>query len=232
MIRKIAVRCLLFCFLCLWCVGCNNGSLFSQIPDSATLLSPSDNTACLQSKISIRDTTALVTFKWSPAINANEYQVEITNLSTKKKINYNTLGTSFSIELPTDNSYSWDVVSINTNGSVTSPVWSFYLTGNISNNYAPFPATLKSPLSGSVLSSGGLSSVNVSFQWTCNDIDGDISSYDLYCDNKDASTKISSLKINNTTQTLARGKTYYWKIVAIDKLGNTSTSTVGIFRID
>jgi hypothetical protein len=200
-------------------------------PDVATLSSPSNSAACL-SGISASDTTASVTFTWSTSNNADSYQIIIQNLTKRNSVSYTTNSTSYNALLTTNTAYSWYVIATNQTGKSTSDTWKFYLTGTPASNYAPFPADLTAPASGATISSNSAASVQVTFQWAGSDPDNDLASYTFYLDNTNASTKVVDSQTTNTIkQTLTSGNTYYWKVVTIDKVGNTSTSVINSFII-
>ena len=64
-----------------------------------------------------------------------------------------------------------------------SDLWKFYLAGDGVVNYAPFPADLKAPASGSTVT---LSEGKATFTWDGSDPDsGDTLSYTVYVDTVD-----------------------------------------------
>ena len=69
--------------------------------------------------------------------------------------------------------YSWNITSKSTASttSTASDTWKFYLSGPGIVNYAPFPADLKTPASGSTVSRDGEG--KVTFTWDGSDPDGD-----------------------------------------------------------
>ncbi|WP_431216955.1 hypothetical protein ACQ86N_21825 [Puia sp. P3] len=117
--------------------------------------------------------------------------------------------------------------------SATSPsaVWKFYVAGNASSSYAPFPATIIAPASNAVVPSSGMDSVSVSFQWTATDVDDDIAFYTICLDDKNATTKVKTLPESTMTFTLLPFKTYYWRVITTDRAGNTSDSGIYSFSI-
>ncbi|MDD4970607.1 MAG: hypothetical protein PHT07_14370 [Paludibacter sp.] len=201
-------------------------------PGSITLITPLNNATCIQG-ISASNTTSLVKFTWSDATNVESYQIVIKNLTLQSSINYTTIYTSYTATLNTNTSYSWYVVAKNSSGNSTSDTWKLYLTGTPTSDYAPFPAGLTAPASGSTINSNSAATVEVTFQWIGNDPDNDIASYTLYLDNTNASTQVvASLTATSVTQNIARGKTYFWKVVTANKVGNISTSAVSTFSIN
>lgn len=211
--------------------GCSGGKDAPvPVPGTTTLSSPANNTACLKS--SSTSSSASVTFLWKAASNADNYQLEIKNLNTQVTVSSATSGLSYTINIDVNTPYSWDVVAVNATGKTTSDVWKFYLSGMASSNYAPFSASLTVPASGAIVSTNGVTMVQVTFQWTGSDPDDDIASYSLYLDDTNASTQVIASQTETTAvQTLASGKTYYWKVVTTDKAGNSSISAVSSFQI-
>ncbi len=201
-------------------------------PGITTLSSPVNNIVCLKGT-SVTATSSSVIFSWGAASDAESYQLVIKNLTTQTSSAYITTKTGDTISLAINTPYSWSVSAINSTGKTTSDSWKFYLSGTSTNSYAPFSADLTAPTSGQVINSGGAASVSVTFQWVGSDPDNDIASYALYLDNTNGATQVvASQTAATATQTLASGKTYYWKVVTKDKLGNTSVSTVNSFRIN
>jgi hypothetical protein len=124
------------------------------------------------------------------------------------------------------------VTSVNSKGKTGSATRKFYLAGAAASSYAPFPAELTTPASGAKIDADGAASIQVSFAWQGSDVDNDIASYALYLDNENASTQVIASQTDTTaTQTLTSGKTYYWKVVTTDKVGNKSNSAISGFQI-
>lgn len=207
------------------------GDKISPVPGAVALLTPSETVGCLKSS-STTSTTYAVNFTWSAAADAESYQLDITDLGKQTTTTYKTKNSSYRATLAVNAGYSWKVTAINSTGQTESSVRRFYLAGSASSSYAPYPADLTYPLNGAVLAASGASQVQVAFQWTAGDPDNDIDTYTLYLDDKDGSTVlVTALTTVSSTQTLASGKTYYWKIATKDKSGNISTSAVSSFQI-
>ncbi len=220
----------IFTLMLTGCGGGGNDDPVKPAPGVLTLSSPADNTACLKSSSS--GLTASVVLSWSIASNADSYQIEIKNLNTQTTTTYSTNSLSYTASLAVNTPYSWNVVAVNTIGKATSPVWKFYLSGTAASNYAPFPADLTTPALDAIVNANGASAVQVTFQWTGSDPDNDIASYTFYLDNINASTvAVASQTASVLTQNLSSNKTYYWKVLTTDKVGNTSTSAVSSFQV-
>ena len=103
--------------------------------------------------------------------STNTYDVRITNLNTSTATNKNGVAsTSTTATLDKGVPYSWKVTSKNTSSTTTtgSDTWKFYLAGDGVVNYAPFPADLKTPASGSTVT---LSDGKATFTWEGTDPD-------------------------------------------------------------
>mgnify|MGYP002407840130 CR=1 FL=1 len=237
-IRYIAISCLII-LLALSCGGETPSPNppdppkppVKPAPDATVLSAPANNSACLKGSTE-SETTAILSFSWNKAANADSYVLEIKNLQTDQKTSYTTTALTYSATLPIGTHYSWSVTAINSIGKTAGSVWKFYLSGVAASNYAPFPAELTAPTYGAIINAKGASTAKITLQWNGSDIDNDIASYTVYLDNTNASTQIVASQTQNTSeQTLQSDKTYYWKVVTIDKAGNKSTSAVSAFQI-
>jgi hypothetical protein len=98
-------------------------------------------------------------------------------------------------------------------------------------NYAPFPAELKTPASGSTVT---LSDGKATFTWEGTDPDsGDTLSYTVYVDKVDGKQTPTSALSNLSAQTadveLEADTTYYWRVKTSDGT-NASYSIVYSFK--
>ena len=202
-----------------------------KAPDATLLSAPANNSACLKGSSESGNVSTLA-FSWSKAANADSYILEIKNLVTQQSTTHTTTALTYSVALTVGTPYSWSVTSVNPVGKTAGAAWKFYLSGVAASNYAPFPAELTAPASGAAINANGAATVKVTLQWTGSDVDNDIASYAVFLDNKDASTQLIASQTEATSeQTLQSGKTYYWKVVTTDKVGNKSTSVVVSFQI-
>jgi hypothetical protein len=228
--RKIA---LLFGGLLLIIYRCAPEDPIPVDPGVALLISPVNNETCLDGT-SLNDTQSNVSFSWSAASDTRSYEIIISNLLTQSSQTYTSVTNQTSVALSKEEPYSWYVKSIGEEGSTPSESeqWKFYLAGDATINYAPFPSELIAPRSG----------VNITpdidklviFSWNAADVDGDLERFEVYLDQTDASTLNSTLdyQSNETSIELEveNDATYYWKIIAIDANGNQSSSGVYSFR--
>jgi hypothetical protein len=202
-------------------------------PGVATLISPINNETCLDG-VSINDTQSNVDFSWSAATDALSYEIIILNLLTQSSQTFTASSNQTTIALNKAEPYSWSVKSIGEDGSVPSESdqWKFYLAGDATINYAPFPSELISPRSGANV----VPDINnlVIFSWNTTDVDDDIEIFELYLDQIDGSKLFTTLdyQSNKTSIELEveNNVTYYWKVIAIDANGNQSSSGVYAFR--
>ena len=202
-------------------------------PGTATLIAPANNETCLDGT-SLNDTQSNVPFSWTSAQDALSYEVVVTNLLTQSSQTYTAATNQTTIALTKAEPYSWKVKSIGEAGSTPaeSELWKFYLAGDAVVNYAPFPTELISPRSGANITPD----VNnlVTLNWKGSDVDGDLTRYEVYLDQSNASTLISTLdfEANDTSLEVEveNNTTYYWKIIALDANGNQSNSGVYAFR--
>ena len=172
-------------------------------------------------------------FQWNTATNAISYEINLTNLTTAVEQNFTTTSNALAVTLESTEPYGWKVTAIGENGSnpAESENWRFYLPGPAEINYAPFPPELTSPNSGSTVTP-----VNdlVVLQWNCSDADNDLSSYEVYIDQENATTLLQTIEHESTTTALDvavdRNVVYYWKVIATDAEGNKSDSGVYSFR--
>ena len=220
-------------FLLLWACTQEEAAEESNdiFPGLFNLVYPENGSACLDG-IKINKTQSKVTFIWNSSKNANQYEVEIINLNDNYTQTFQSNERTIMVTLKHGEPYAWSVTSfVNSSSSITSKEWKFYLAGDGIVNYAPFPPELISPRpSGKVnINSSG----QVLLSWTSSDVDGDLSTYELYLDKNDGTTLLQTFdEVENTVETgvnVDPGLTYFWKIIAKDRNGNSSSSGVYSF---
>lgn len=234
---KIPIHIIIAC--CAFIVACSKGGgsggsgSQADLPEAASLTSPANNTACL-SGTDVDANNASITFTWQAANNADSYDLVVKNLITAQQSVYPVSGTSIDLVLSKTQPYSWYVLSKSskTTDSAKSDTWKFYVAGNATSSYAPFPATIISPAANSVVPSGGDSPFTVVLQWSGSAVNNDIAFYTVYLDTQDASTVVvQSTAASTASVSLAAGKTYHWRVVTTDTAGNSSDSGVYSFSI-
>jgi len=202
-------------------------------PGKVVLISPSNGKTC-QTGRSISDSESNVSFSWNPSSDTNTYEILITNLNSNLSTGQsNIYSTSISSTLEKGTPYSWSVTSKSSKSSVIakSDTWKFYLAGDGKGNYAPFPAELKSPETGSKVK---LKDGKASFSWEGADPDKyDTLSYTVYVDKVDGKQTPASALTNLSAQTadveLDASTTYYWRVKSSDGT-NASYSIVYSFK--
>ena len=192
-------------------------------PTASSLISPANNTECLDGEN--------VEFRWNSSQYTDTYTINIKNLLTQSVISQNTASTNITIQLEKGQPYSWYIVSSSNSSSDTaqSEKWKFYLKGEQTSNYAPFPADLIKPKSEETLSPG-----SIEFEWTGSDEDtGDTLTYDFYFGTSNPpTTKVrSNLSSTKITQTISDVGVYYWKIITKDNSGSNSDSGISKFTV-
>ena len=205
-------------------------------PGSVTLTAPANGKVC-ETGTSTSDTKSNVDFSWQASSNTSTYDLQVTNLNTSAVVNKTGLtSTNSTVELDKGQPYIWKVISKNTSTTQTgtSTSWKFYLAGQGIKNYAPFPADLKAPASGSTVSRS--SDGKVTFTWEGSDPDqGDELKYTLYVDKTDGKQSPANDLTNITEKTvdvaLDAGTLYYWRVKTSDGT-NSSFSMVYSFKTD
>lgn len=197
-------------------------------PSAATLTAPAQNEAC-NTGTTVSATESTVQLLWSAASNAESYEVSIKNLLNNATITQSSASNTLSVNLLINTPYSWYVTSKSSKTSATalSEIWKFYNSGPGILNYAPFPAEIISPTyNQSVNAANG----KITLDWNGNDVDNDISTYDVYL----GTTNNPALLQANLTASIINdvavnaSTTYYWKVVTKDSKGNSSDS--GLFK--
>lgn len=190
-------------------------------PTAATLKTPAQNSECIDGEN--------VEFSWNASENTDSYTIVIKNLLTTSQISQTTTSTSVTIKLELGQPYSWFITSTSSTSTETasSTKWKFYLKGEPTSNYAPFPADLITPKSETSVSSG-----SINFEWKGSDVDeNDSLTFDLYVDSNNPPTnKVKTNLSTSTTNVTLDAGTYYWKIVTRDSKGSNSDSGVAMFK--
>ncbi len=220
-------------FLC----GCGGGSgsnpePSADAPAKAVLITPTQNELCTQGVV-VSSTQSTVTLKWAAAANAESYQVDLKNLETGTLTTQNASTNSLDVQLARNTPYAWSVTSKSTKSSTTaqSDTWRFYNSGPGVTNYAPFPAELTSPaIEGNITAANG----KISLTWNGQDVDNDISTYDVYLGTSTTPTLLKAGLITATLTDVAVNSNiyYYWKVITKDSKGNTSDSGIYRFKVN
>jgi hypothetical protein len=129
-------------------------------------------------------------------------------------------GKSYTFTTTTGGAFFWQVVTTDGNGIVsTSPVWNFFI------NSPPSIPVLDSPENDSV----GFP-VSGALEWSCTDAEGDALTFDVYIDSINTPGIVAADLADPTySPSLVASTKYYWKVVAKDPHGGTSTSILKSF---
>src|SRR5690606_1057240 len=226
--KKVVFTAILL-LLTISCGKDNNMEEIQLVPTKAILVFPENNTECLEGSI-LSDTQSEVTFRWTASQNTEQYDLQLTNLISKSTKSFTTKNTELPITIERGTPYSWQIISISGPKTQESDLWSFYNAGESTEYFIPFPAENVSPAPATVYPS---TQTGVTLEWNGNDLDGDILEYDIYFGDGNPPT-IYQEKYKQTTLPdipLVAGKSFYWKIVTRDSLGNESTSDIFSFEV-
>ena len=215
-------------FVLMGCSGSSGGGETPEppppppAPTVAVLKTPAQNSECLDGEN--------VEFSWNASQNTDSYTIVVKNLLTTAQISQTTTSTSVTIKLDVGQPYSWFITSSSSVSSQTASTtkWKFYLKGEPTINYAPFPADLISPKSESNVNVG-----NVKFEWNGSDVDeNDTLKFDLYVDTENPpTTRVKSNLTSNSSNLNLETGTYYWKVITKDDSGSNSDSGVSMFKV-
>jgi len=200
-------------------------------PGTVTLVFPDQNSECTTGTV-ISDSQSEVTFEWQSASNAEGYILIVTNLNTNTRQTLPTQATSGTLAIDRGTPFSWIVTATNSQSSdvSTSESWLFYNEGS-QTTYAPFPAQLVEPVSGSTVIRTDTGQVRLIWQGA--DVENDIASYDIQLSTTNPPTDnvgtqsnlVSDLFVDVDADTV-----YYWRVITTDAEGNSSTSSVFEFK--
>ncbi len=175
------------------------------------------------------------TLSWDASSGATSYTycIDTTNNLACDTSWTSASGTNVALNgLSRGTTYYWQVRASNSNGTTyangsSTAYWSFTTIPNHA------PATPSSPIPAN--SAISISAAGTVLVWTGSDPDGDTLKYDVYLDEwaSNPSTIIASdLTTNNFAPVLYTGTTYYWKVVAKDAYGGSTSGPVWSFTTD
>ena len=212
-------------FIVLLFVGCGKDDP-PKPPEAANLVFPEQNSECTTG-VDQSETTSEVEFRWQSAANTDTYELRVTQLGTSVTLTETTSGTSARLVLQKGTPYSWMVITRNTKtmDAVSSSTWQFYNAG-VQTSYAPFPAEILSPGSGSTVAINSDGEIELS--WNGADVENDINSYEIYHGTDDPPTQLVATNLvgETTLEVAVDPGTYYWRVVTIDSQGNSSDSGI------
>ena len=232
--RKLIL--LLSIFFIFSCGSGDDDSTQSLPPEGALLIAPENNKVC-ETGTSISDSKSNVDFSWSASANTTTYDLKITNLSTNEVSNQSGVTeTTTTVELSKGTAYSWQITSKNNESTenAVSSTWKFYLAGSSETTFAPFPADLISPTSGSTIQRDGNGMVTLSWAGSDPDTSSGLK-YTVYLDTVDGKQApqedYKDLEESELTTAAASDTVYYWRVKTSDGT-NVSYSLIYSFRIE
>jgi len=211
--------------------GDGPGPVVVTAPSPASLVFPANNEEC-NTGISVSTSQSTVNFEWTVGANSTSSEVVVKNLLTDAVTTTTSTSNQKEITILKNTPYKWWVISKASGSTETakSAEWKFYNSGDAIITYAPFPAELVRPTNGTTVTTA-----TTTLEWMGSDVDGDITSYDVYfgtvnppanlLENVVAPTK----KIENVE---VSSNIYYWKVITKDGEGNSSTSQVFEFKVE
>ncbi|MDA9035921.1 hypothetical protein N9H73_02640 [Flavobacteriaceae bacterium] len=213
-------------------ISCSKDPAEVSNPTSFELIAPANNETCLEGS-TINDNQKEIVFQWGGSTNATSYSLDIINLTTNVGQTLQSNGTSLSVKLTSAEPYSWKVIASGEGSkSASSELWKFFLAGDEVVNYAPFPPELISPRPSATIDVNSLNEIVLN--WTCSDVDNDIVTFKVYLDTTDGSTLVRELDyVQNNTELgvdVINDGNYFWKVIAVDGEGNSSSSGVYSFK--
>ncbi|WP_298922847.1 hypothetical protein [uncultured Allomuricauda sp.] len=201
-------------------------------PVGANLVFPLENSECTTG-VSINETQSQVTFEWEASSNTDSYTLNAINLDTNVPQTISTAATSASLSIAKGTPYSWSVTSLNSGSDqvAASETWLFYNSGS-QTTYAPFPAQLVSPVSGSTVQKSIANEIVLS--WSGADVDDDIDNFEIFFSDQNpptASEGNTGSTVMEFTVSVESNTIYYWKVITTDLEGNASDSGVFEFKV-
>ena len=192
------------------------------------LLFPQNNSEIIDGT-HVSATESRLVFEWTTKNNTDyrPFNLELVNLSNNDTIIYESIDTTSAIILQREVRYSWTVTGISDSKSQT---WVFYNIGPALEASPPLQASAISPVTGASISQ---TSTTVNLIWSSEDPDDDIISFDLYFgETEDPPLLFEDINASRYNDIpVEADKTYYWKIVTKDSVGNESTSEVFTFSV-
>lgn len=201
-------------------------------PEGALLVFPEENSECTTGT-DINQTSTQITFRWMASDNTDTYTLSVVNLDTNVPQNISTATTSASLTITKGTPFAWTVTSRNSESDqvASSETWLFYNAGS-QTTYAPFPAQLVNPTSGSTVQMDIANEVLL--EWSGADVDNDIEFFEVFFSETDPPTTSVGITNSSTMEIpvgVSSGTVYYWKVITTDLEGNTSDSGVFDFKV-
>lgn len=206
----------------------------SRPPNAAQLIFPLKNSECTTGQDVSGSNSTIVEFRWEISEHTESYELRATNLVTNTTQTIVANGTSAKLPIEKGMPYSWLVVSRNSKVRETakSSTWLFYNAG-ASTTYAPFPAEVIAPLTGTTVAKD----INneVLLDWEGADVDNDLAGYEVYFSTESPPTTLIGTLTSDVSElkvSVSSGTVYYWKVVTLDEEGNTATNAISEFKVN
>ena len=212
-------------------ISCGGNDDPPPTPGAVQLVFPEENSECTTG-VSVNEELSQVTFEWQPSENTESYTLRAINLNTNIPQTITTASTSASLSINRGAPYSWSITSTNSqsNQTASSETWLFYNAGS-QTTYAPFPAQLVSPNSGSTISPNA--SNQVVLNWLGADVENDIEEYQVFFSNQNPpTTELGTFDAftSSVSASVVANTVYFWRVITTDAEGNTSDSGVFEFK--
>ena len=95
-------------------------------------------------------------------------------------------------------------------------------------SFVPYPSDLISPSNNSILNG----KTNTKLVWDGSHPDGEISEYQVYFGTDSNPNYFGTTTFENMDVSIQSGSLYFWKVIAIDTNGNSSSSPVYVFQAE
>ena len=202
-----------------------------QVPVSANLVFPANNTECNEGTV-VDAYNSTVNFQWETSDNTTTYELFIEDLNSNLIHHESTTNTELEATIARGKAFRWYVESRSeaTDEIATSEIWSFYNAGEGIISHVPFPAEIVSPAFGETISADTNS---LFLEWKGSDLDDDILEYELYFGESNPPANIAGATSEEKMEVnVTSGKTYFWFVKTTDENNNSSNSSIFRFEIE
>jgi hypothetical protein len=193
-------------------------------PTAVLAAMPASPAPAVDAIIPFTGTGQTINLTWTgTATNAINWDVFFGTSSSPDLASSNVTANSYNATITKGGTYYWQVSTTDANKeTTTSPVWSFEVNSN------PNVPALTAPANNATAVSN-----KAALKWTCTDPEGDDLTFDVYFGTTATPDAVASgITALTYSPTMDYNTTYYWKIVAHDPYGGTSTSVVRSFKTD
>lgn len=180
---------------------------------------PANPAPAVDAVVTLSGTTYTLT--WEGTATTNTWDVYVGPTDSPDLAQAGVTGNSYTFTTATGGLFYWYVETIDANKVVsTSPTWSFFI------NSAPTPPALTAPLDNAVNFA-----VDGSLEWTSSDAEGDELTYDVFMGSSAATLAAVASDLTDATYSpdMVATTKYFWKVVAKDSHGASTSSVVHAF---